>query len=442
MNTIPHVIVIGCGFGGLAAAKGLADLNVKVTLIDRNNYHCFKPLLPMVALAELSPFSISAPVRTIFRNQKNVSVLMTDVLSVDLKQKQIVTGEGTLSFDQLVIATGAEPNHFGNDNWAKLTMPLSTLSDARQIRNRILSSFEQAESICSVSSVHPEDLLNFVIVGAGSTGIELAGSFATLVKKVLSNRDFRSIEPSTAKIYLVELADRVLPVRSISPEHSRYAAELLTSKGVEVLTSCKVTKIDESGVWVERARASGTAADAAERSFFIPAKTVIWSAGVQAAPLTRTLGIALDRSGRVPVNGSLNIEGHDCVYVIGDAARYEQDGKPLPGVASAAKQMGDHVAKTIAARLSEDLEKVKDFEFTDQGTVVTVTDGHGIAVFGKRSLTGFPGWLIWLVAHVYFLIGHRNRSLVITQWLFSWLSASRGARIITAEKKPCLDCGD
>ncbi|MBI1271758.1 NAD(P)/FAD-dependent oxidoreductase [bacterium] len=426
LGKIPRVVIVGCGFGGLATARGLAGEPVEVLLIDRNNYHVFKPLLPMVASAELSPFSIAAPTRTIFRNQKNLRVIQASAESVDLSRKVVITGQGEIEFDFLVLATGAEPNYFGNDRFAEICIPLASLSDARLIRNRILSAFEQAESACSIGGACSSELLNFVIVGAGPTGVELAGSFSTLVSRVLS-KDFRGVDVKQAKIYLIELADRILPMPGLPASFSHYAEGILRERGIEVLTGSRVTDIDHRGVTIERKIEAEAGAES--QSLFIPTGTVIWSAGMKAASLTESLGVALDRSGRVIVNSYLNPVEFENVFVIGDASRFEQNGGTLPCIAPVAKQMGSYVASSIKNSLAG--VSMPPFVYEDTGTVVTIADGHGIASFKSLKLNGPAGWLVWLVAHVYFLIGFRNRSLVMVQWLFSWLFASRGARIIT-----------
>ena len=411
----PHVVIVGGGFGGLWAARALASAPVRITLVDRCNHHLFQPLLYQVATAGLSAPDIAAPLRHILRGQRNVTVLMDEVQSVDAaaRRVQLVQG-GTLDFDYLLLAPGARHAYFGHDDWAEHAPGLKTLDDALGIRRQLLTAFERAEA--EADPVKRAAWLSFVIVGGGPTGVELAGTLAEIAKHTL-RREFRRIDPTQARIVLAEAGPRVL---SSFPEAlSEAARRHLQRLGVEVRTGEAITRIDEEGVEFGAAR--------------LPARTVLWAAGVAASPLGRSLGVPLDRAGRVLVQSDLSVPGHAEVFVAGDLAALAQDGKPVPGVAPAAKQMGAHVGRAIRARLRGN--PVPAFRYREDGTLAThgrmaaVADLHGI------KLSGVLAWWFWLGAHVFFLIGFRNRIVVLLEWFRSYWTYQRSARIIVGDRE-------
>ncbi len=409
----PRVVIVGGGFAGLAAARGLASATVDVLLIDRHNYHLFQPLLYQVATAGLSPGEIAWPIRSLLRRQSNARVVLGEIDSVDTGAKLVRVGERDISYDFLVLATGARHAYFGHSDWEPHAPGLKTVDDATEIRRRILLAFEQAEI-----ETDPETqraLLTFVIVGGGPTGVELAGAIIELAKKALT-RDFRRIDPSTARVMLVEASARVLPA---FPETlSATAAESLEALGVEVRSGAPVTACDADGVII-----------GAER---IRARTVLWAAGVAASPVARWLDAQADAAGRVIVNDDLSVPGHPEVYVVGDAARVAWAEGFVPGVAPAAKQMGGYVARTIRARV--DGRKPLPFRYRDYGNLATIGRSRAVIDFGWLRLRGWLAWWIWGVAHIYFLISIRNRTLVAWQWLWSYLTFQRGARLITGNE--------
>ncbi len=409
----PRIVIVGGGFAGLRAARGLAKAPVDVLLIDRHNYHLFQPLLYQVATAGLSPGEIAWPIRSLLRRQRNVRVELGDVVGVDTDAKAVRVGERAVRYDYLVLATGARHGYFGHSHWEPHAPGLKTVDDATEIRRRILVAFEHAE-------IEPDPetrraLLTFVIVGGGPTGVELAGALVELARKALA-RDFRRIDPSTARVILVEAGERVLPTfpRTLSSN----AAKSLQKLGVEVRCGAAVTDCDAAGV------AIGT-----ER---ISARTVLWAAGVEASPVAYWLGVPADAAGRVAVAGDLSVPGHRDVYVVGDAARVPWGERPVPGIAPAAKQMGAYVARAIRTRV--DGKRSKPFRYRHYGNLATIGRSRAVIDFGWLRLRGWLAWWIWGSAHIYFLISMRNRALVAWQWLWSYLTFQRGARLITGDE--------
>ena len=405
----PRVLIVGAGFGGLTAARRVARLPVQVTVLDRRNHHTFQPLLYQVATAGLSPGEIAAPIRSILRAYSNVEVLLEEVVDFKLEQKQVITKGQVLDYDFLIIASGATHAYFGHDEWEPLAPGLKTIEDALEIRRRVLLAFELAER----QTVDGKSPLQFVVIGAGPTGVELAGTLAEIAHRAL-NHEFRNIDPQQTRILLIEGGPRVLA--AYSEELSRKAEDQLRRLGVEVRTSHMVTRVEPGAVWVGDER--------------IPSPVVLWAAGVAASPLGRKLGAPVDRAGRVLVQSDLSIPGHSEVFVIGDlAAISDERGKMLPGVAQVAIQQGNWVADTIARDLEN--QPRRDFHYHDKGSLATIGRAAAVAQFGKFELSGYFAWLAWLFIHVLFLIGFRNRLLVMIQWAWSYLTYERGARLIT-----------
>ncbi|MEW6254957.1 MAG: NAD(P)/FAD-dependent oxidoreductase [Pseudomonadota bacterium] len=405
----PHVVIVGAGFGGLEVAKGLRDAPVDVTLLDRQNHHCFQPLLYQVATAGLSPADVAWPIRAIVGSQPNTTVLMAEVTGIDLDRRTVVTAAETLPFDYLVLATGATHAYFGHDEWAPVAPGLKRIEDATEIRRRLLLAFERAELMPEAR----DRLMTFVIVGGGPTGMEMAGAVRELAHHALP-LDFHHVDPRIARILLVEAGPRILPA---FPEHlSAYAAATLRKMGVEVLTNSRVTQCDAEGVTLEHGR--------------ISAANVIWAAGVAASPAAEWLGAETDRAGRVKVLPDLSVPGHGDVFVIGDTAHVEDEGRTVPGIAPAAKQMGAHVARVIAARAAQ-AAPVPPFRYRHQGDLATIGRRAAIAKIGRLELRGFAGWVFWSLIHVYFLIGTRSRLAVAFSWFWSYLTYQRSARLIT-----------
>lgn len=407
----PRVVILGAGFGGLQAAMRLGRVPVELTVIDRQNYHCFQPLLYQVATAALSPADIAWPTRHILRRQQNAVVFMAEVTGIKADAGVVRTASGEVGFDFLVIATGATHSYFGRDEWEAFAPGLKRVEDATRIRRRLLSAFERAE--IAGDQARCAALLTFVIVGGGPTGVELAGAIAEVARQTLAS-DFRRIDPRLSRIVLIEAGPRLLP--GFSEPHSAYAHDTLAAMGVDVLVSTRVTRCDADGVDLADGR--------------IDAGCVIWAAGVVASPAAQWLAAASDRAGRVVVNPDLSLPGHDNIFVIGDtAAARNPDGKPVPGLAPAAKQMGDHVARAIAARIGG--RAVPAFRYRDQGTLATIGRRAAIVELGPIQLKGLVGWWFWSIAHIYFLIGLRNRFVVAVTWLWSYVTFKRGARLIT-----------
>ena len=466
----PRVVIIGAGFAGLNAAQTLVDAPVQITIVDRRNYHTFQPLLYQVATAGLSPGEIAAPIRSIFRHNKNVEVLMSEVTGFDLDRRLVLTPDAQIPYDYLIVAAGASHAYFGHDDWEPFAPGLKTIEDALEIRRRVLLAFELAERQSHAKQAHATESttpLNFVVVGGGPTGVELAGTLAEIARHALAH-DFRSIDPRRTHILLLEGGPRVLP--TYAPDLSRSAEEQLHHLGVEVRTSTMVTNVEAGAVYVGDTRLSAT--------------VILWAAGVAASPLGKKLGVPTDRAGRVPVQPDLTIPGHPEIFVIGDLATLKDDhGKPVPGVAPAAIQQGQYVGKLIKKEVKSgrgrmgapllpgvgrngDFDSASDhtadsqtttassrtpvlsptggmgispapdpertpFHYWDKGSLATIGRAAAIAEFGKIHISGFLAWLSWLFIHIFFLIGYRNRILVLIQWAWSYLTYERSARLIT-----------
>ncbi len=406
-----QVVILGAGFGGLEAAKALRHAPVDITLIDRQNYHCFQPLLYQVATAALSPADIAWPIRHILRRQANVTVFMAEVAGIDAAARIVNTNAGPFAFDYLVIATGARNWYFGHDSWARFAPGLKRIEDATRIRRSILSAFEEAE--LARDDAERERLLTFVIIGGGPTGVEMAGAIAEVARQTLA-RDFRRIDPRTARIVLIEAGPRLLP--NFSEHQARYAHDTLAAMGVDVMTSSPVLKCDDGGVDLADGR--------------IDAGAVIWAAGITASPAAQWLAAEHDRAGRVVVRADLCVEGFDTIFVVGDTVAVKDPaGRPVPGLASAAKQMGKYVGKLIAARVAG--RSMPPFRYRHQGDLATIGRRAAIVELGRIQLKGFVGWMFWSAVHIYFLVGLRNRFVVAITWLWSYMTFQRGARLIT-----------
>ena len=412
-QTQPHVVIIGGGFGGIKAAHALRNAPVSVTLIDRNNHHVFQPLLYQVATAELSPADISGPIRHILRKQNNTQVMMAEVTGIDTEGQYVHTPIRSMHYDYLIVATGAAHGYFGHDEWERFAPGLKTIADATAIRRKVLLAFEAAEVETDPTKL--QALLTFVLVGAGPTGVEMAGAIAELAHKALAS-DFRHIDPKLAHIVLVEAGPRML---AAFPEKLAAKAQRAVEKlGVEVRLYTAVTNIDGDGV---------TMGDT-----HLAAKTVIWTAGVAASSAGKWLNAEVDRAGRVKVQSDLTIPGHENIFVIGDTATLMQEGKLLPGVAPVAMQEGTYVASVVMNRIAGKTH-MQPFHYRNKGNLATIGRAYGIADFGLLRLTGFVGWSFWLAVHIFFLIGFRNRFLVMFQWAWAYLTFQRGARLIVQD---------
>jgi NADH dehydrogenase len=412
----PEVVIVGGGFGGLYAARALRGARVHVTIVDRRNHHLFQPLLYQVATAALNPADIAAPIRSVFRGARNVSVLLAEATGVDVAAKKLLLADGALPYDYLILATGATHAYFGHDEWAPFAPSLKTIEDALDIRRRVLLAYEMAER----DPEHRREWLTFVIIGGGPTGVELAGALAEISRQALS-REFQHIDPSHARIILIEGMTRVLP--TYPEDLSVKARAQLEHLGVDVWTGARVTGIDPTGVVLGDER--------------ILARTVVWAAGVAASPLAKSLGAPLDRAGRVRVDPTLALPGRNDVYVVGDLATVAQDGEPVPGVAPAAIQMGRHAARNIMRAIAG--LPAEPFRYRDKGSFATIGRGKAVGVLaGGLKLSGFPAWVAWLAIHIFFLIGFRNRVLVLFQWAYSYVTFRRGARLITGTPPPRL----
>src|SRR5580692_10805680 len=435
----PRVVIVGAGFGGLNAAQELAKAPVQITVIDRKNYHTFQPLLYQVATAGLSPGEIAAPIRSILRSHQNIEVLMAEVTEFDLDRRWVKTSDGDMPYDYLIVAAGATHSYFGHDEWEPYAPGLKTIEDALEIRRRVLLAFELAERRAAIGATATP--LNFVVVGGGPTGVELAGTLAEIARHALAH-EYRAIDPKMAHILLLEGGPRILP--AYAEDLSRSAQEQLQHLGVEVRTSSVVTQIEPGAIHVGETRLAAT--------------VILWAAGVAASPLGKKLGVPVDRAGRVLVHKDLSLPGHPEVFVIGDlAALKDENGKLLPGVAPVALQQGNYVAKLIrreiesaasvrvnpegAPSLSRSLRQGGDFDsaaksrpkfhYWDKGSLATIGRAAAVAQFGKIHISGFLAWLSWLFIHILFLIGFRNRLLVFIQWAWSYVTYERGARLIT-----------
>ena len=412
----PHVVIVGGGFGGLYAAWGLAGRPVRVTLLDRRNHHLFQPLLYQVATAALNPSDIATPLRAILRGASNITVLLAEVQSVELADRRLILDEGEMRYDALVLAAGAGHSYFGHDDWEPLAPSLKTLEDALEIRRRVLLAYELAER--EGDAAEQRALLTSVVVGGGPTGVELAGALAEISRETIA-RDFRVIDPTRARIVLLEGGPRILA--GFPEPLSERARAALTRIGVEVRTGAMVTRVTADAVWLGGEQ--------------IRARTVLWAAGVAASPLTRSLGASLDRAGRVQVERDLSIPGHPEAFAIGDMATLPDDlGQPLPGLAPVAIQQGQAAAANVLRRLAG--EGTRPFRYRDKGTMATIGRASAVAVIGPLRLSGLPAWLAWLFVHIMFLIGFRNRFLVLFQWAWAYVSWQRGARLITRPWRP------
>ena len=408
----PRVVIVGAGFGGLSAAKALAGAPFDITIIDRQNYHLFQPLLYQVATAGLSPADIAAPIRGILAGQANATVLLATVSAVDVARREVIADGRRVAYDYLILGTGARHAYFGHDDWARYAPGLKTIDDATKLRARILLAFEHAET--EPDPIAKQRLLNFVIVGGGPTGVEMAGAIAELANRALA-KDFRTIDPRCARIILAEAGPRLLT--PFDPSLSAKALQALQRLGVDVRLGAAVTECDEDGVMIGSER--------------IPTKTVVWAAGVMASPAGSWLGAPTDRAGRVVVGPDLSVAGHPEIFVIGDTAlAMDENGKALPGVAPVAKQQGQYVAKRLMAQAGETTAP-PPFHYRDFGSLATI--GRKLAVMqrGRFKLSGFPAWLVWCVAHIYFLIGFRNRLIVALNWFWNYVTFQRGTRLIT-----------
>jgi NADH dehydrogenase len=405
----PRVLILGCGFGGLWAAQALRKALVEVTVIDRTNHHLFSPLLYQVATAGLSAPAIAAPIRHVLARQRNTTVLMGEATEIDPGGKKITLEDGTpIPYDYLIVATGTMHSYFGNDAWAPFAPGLKTLEDAFEIRSRVLLAFERAER--ETDPTKRAAWLTFVVVGAGATGVELAGTLAEIARHTLTG-EFRRYDPRNTRVILVEASDRVLP--PYPPVLSAKARLQLERLGVTVFLEKRITGIDAHGVSMGEER--------------IAAKTVLWAAGVASSPLGRALGAPLDRTGRVQVEPDLSVPGHPEIFVVGDLAAV----KGVPGIAPAAKQMGRHAALNVINTLRG--RKRIPFRYRDYGQLATIGRNSAVAYFGRVKLSGYPAWLVWLVAHIYFLINFRNRIVVMLDWAWAYWTFNRYARVITKD---------
>ena len=411
MTRQPHVVIVGAGFGGLRAARALKRGDVRITVIDRRNYHLFQPLLYEVATAGLSPNDIAYPIRAVLRRQKNTRVFLAEVVAIDTKRRKVVLQDGEVEYDYLILATGAGHSYFGHPEWETYAPGLKSIEDALEIRRRILLAFEMAER--ETDEERRRALLTFVIIGGGPTGVELAGAIAEIAYTVMV-QDFRSIRPQDARIILVEAGTRILP---FMPESLSLKAErALKRLGVEIVKNSPVTSVHQGMVM------AGTQT--------IQAGTVLWAAGVEPSPVARSLGVPLDDVGRVPVNPDLSIPGHPEVFVIGDLAAFvDETGKLLPGLAAVAVQQGRHVARNIL-RMCNGLPS-EPFHYVDLGTMATIGRAAAVVNFNWIMLSGFLAWVIWIFVHILLLIGFRNRFVVLFDWAWSYLSFQRSARLIT-----------
>lgn len=423
--TRPHVVIVGGGFGGLEAAQALRHAPVDVTVIDRNNHYVFQPLLYQVATAYLSPADITAPIRNVLRRQRNTEVLMAEVTDVDVAGRRVIMRDETsgtqrsVPYDYLVLATGAGQSYFGHDEWAPYAPSLKTIADATALRRRVLLSFEEAELAAVDDPERVRSLLTFVIVGGGPTGVELAGAIAELAHRTLRG-DFRHISVTSARIVLVEAMPDLLTAFPLPL--SKRVVRKLERLGVEVRTSERVEQVDAHGVLVEGER--------------IAAGTVIWAAGVKASPAGEWLGAVTDRVGRVVVDGDLSVPDHPEIFVLGDTALVAgTDGKPLPGVAPVAMQQGRYVGKVIRERVAGHANP-HPFKYFNKGNLATIGRAYAIADFGFLRVSGFVAWVLWLTIHIFYLIGFRNRLLVMLQWAWAYFTYEHGARIITPISQP------
>ncbi len=418
-----RVVIVGGGFGGLYAARRLGREDVDLTLIDRRNFHLFSPLLYQVATGALSPGEIASPLRYVLNRQKRTRVLLGTVTDVDVERREVILSDDSrIPYDTVIFATGSTHSYFDHPEWAKLAPGLKTVEDATGIRSRLLMAFERAEK--ETDNVLRRAELTFVIVGAGPTGVELAGAIAEISRDTLK-KDFRSIDTADANIFLIEGADRLLPGYPAKLSHA--AETSLRRLGVQTRTNAKVTQIDDAGVTVL----------SAGKEARIAARTVLWAAGVQASPLGKVLanraGVALDRAGRVTVGPDLSLSGHPEILVIGDMAAFLQDGKQLPGVAPTAIQQGKYAASLIANRLRN--EKTNPFRYLDKGSLATIGRNSAVAQIGPLQFSGVLAWLAWLFIHLLYIVEFENRLLIVVQWAYDYFTYNRGARLITGQDR-------
>lgn len=418
--TRPHVVILGGGFGGLLAAKALARQPVNITLVDRRNHHLFQPLLYQVATAALNPSDIAYPIRAVLARQANVRVLLADATAIDAAGRRVILDDGELRYDHLVVATGATHSYFGHPDWAGHAPGLKSIEDALEIRRRVFLAYEAAERETDPDAQRA--WLTFVVVGAGATGVELAGALGEIGLHTLA-RDFRQIDSTQVQVLLVEGQDRVLS--TFTPDLSAAAQRSLEQRHVTVRCNTKVVEVDAEGVAVE------VPGGGRER---IAARTVLWAAGVQASPLAKSLGVPLDRAGRVLVEPDLSIPGHPEVFVVGDLAMCVDRGKPVPGVCQGAMQGGRHAAAMIAADLAG--KPRRPFHYKDKGSLATIGRSSAVMMVGKTTRHGLFAWLLWWVIHIFYLIGFKNRFFVMLSWAWSWLTFQRGARLITGAVGP------
>ena len=422
VRQLPHVVILGGGFGGLFAARALARAPVRITLFDRHNYHLFQPLLYQVATASLSPGDVASPIRWVLRRQKNVQVLLADVMRIEAPARQVVVRFGSdaapgeaaaVPYDALIVATGATHAYFGHPEWAARAPGLKTLDDALEMRRRILLAFEAAER--ETDEARRRRLLTFVLVGGGPTGVELAGALAEIARHTL-RKDFRTIHPESARILLLEAGPHLL---GTFPEKLReHARQSLARLGVEVCTNAAVTTVDETGVSIGEER--------------VEARTVLWAAGVAASPVVESLGAPLDRVGRVLAEPTLAVPGHPEIFVVGDVCSLEQGGKPLPGVAQVAMQGGTHAARNVRHLLRS--ERLEPFRYRDYGSMAVIGRASAVAHIGPVKVSGFVAWVLWLFLHIFWLVGFRNRLAVLSEWAWAYITRQRRIRLITGER--------
>jgi NADH dehydrogenase len=411
----PHVVIVGAGFGGLAAARALAHAPVRVTIVDRSNHHLFQPLLYQVAMAALSPAEIAVPIRAVFRDDRNISVLMAEVVSFDLRHGKLGLADGaSLAWDYLIVAAGAETNYYGHPEWSLYAPSLKTITDATEIRRRVLLALEHAEA--SDDEARRRQLLTFVVIGGGPTGLELAGAIAELARPIAES-DFRRIDPGWIRIVLIEAGERLLA--TFDPKLSEKARAQLHELRVEVRTGTRVTNIDARGVWIGEE--------------LIPSSSILWTAGVRANGLGEKLGAPLDRGGRVVVGQDCALPEHPRVFAIGDLARFDAPDGPLPGVSPVAMQQGRYVARMIVRDVRG--EPREPFRYHDKGSMATIGRSRAVAQVGRLRLWGLPAWLTWLFVHLWYLIDLKNRVAVFLDWCWEYVTFRHGARLITGTEK-------
>ena len=420
----PHLVIVGGGFAGLYAARTAARLSLRITVLDRRNHHLFQPLLYQVASAVLSPADIAAPIRTVLRRQRNVEVLLEEVTGFDLEHQLVRLNCRDLSYDYLIVAAGVSHSYFGHDDWSAHAPGLKTIEDALEMRRRILLAYELAERDAAEDpNKEPRDL-TFVVIGGGPTGVELAGALADIARYALAS-DFRYIDPLRTRVMLLEGGSRVLP--TYSEDLSFSAAQQLRRLGVEVRTGAVVTGVEPGRVHVRNV--SPAIAPGGDANTCLPADVILWAAGVSASPLGKMLGAPTDRAGRVLVKPDLSVPGHPEVFVCGDLAALEEDGNWLPGVAPVAMQQGCHAARNIAASLAA--KPSAPFRYHDKGSLATIGRAAAVAQFKKLHFSGLTAWLLWLFVHIFYLIGFRNRAIVMMEWAWAYFTRQRGIRLIT-----------